>query len=62
MNESQLTIVKEYEVDEPLIHKIDSIIDNCLTDCRNKYFHTFRNICAYDIKLPNIGNIQFNNF
>ena len=29
-------IVKDYELDEPLIHKIDSIIDNCIRDCHNK--------------------------
>ena len=29
-------IVKEYEFDKPLIHKIDSIIDNCIRDCHIK--------------------------
>ena len=33
MNESQLTIFKEYEVDKPLIHKIDSIFDDCIRNC-----------------------------
>ena len=28
MNENQLTIVKYYEFDKPLIHNIDSLIDN----------------------------------
>ena len=41
MNENQLTIVKEYEIIEPLIHKIDSMIDNCISDCHNKYFQIF---------------------
>ena len=30
MNKNQLTIVKEYEFDNPLIQKIDSIIDNSI--------------------------------
>ena len=29
-------IVKEYEIDNPLIQKIDFIIDNCIRDCHNK--------------------------
>ena len=53
MNKNQLTIVKEYIFDNPLIHKIDSIIDNCYRDCHKKYFHTFENDCTYDIKLTN---------
>ena len=32
MNENQLTIVKDYEFDKPLIHKLDSIFDNCYRD------------------------------
>ena len=35
MNENQLTKVKQYETIKPLIHKIDSIIDNCTNDCHN---------------------------
>ena len=35
MNKDQLTIVKENEFDKPLIHKIDSINDNCIRDCHN---------------------------
>ena len=42
MNENQLTMVKKYQFDKPLIHKIDSIIDNCYRDCHTKYFHTFK--------------------
>ena len=41
MNENLLTIVEKYEFDNPLIHKIDCITDNCFRDCHNKYFHTF---------------------
>ena len=57
-NKTQLTIVKEYEFIKPLIQKIDSIIDNCIRDCQNKYCHTFDDICAYDIQLTNIGNSE----
>ena len=55
-------IVKEYEFDNPLIHKIDSIIDNSIRDCHNKYFHTFDHICEYDIQLTNITNNESVNF
>ena len=41
MNENRLTIVEEYEFDKPLILKIDSIIDEVIRDCLNKYVHTF---------------------
>ena len=49
-------IVKEYEIDNPLIQKIDSIIDNCIRDCHNKYFHTFDLICEYNLNFTNITN------
>ena len=61
LNKNQLTIVKEYEFIKPLIHKIDSIIDNCIKDCHNKYCHTFDHICMYDINLTNITNIEIIN-
>ena len=54
MNENQLTIVKEYQFDKPVIQKIDCIIDDCIRDCYNKKFHTFDQIFEYDIKLNNI--------
>ena len=54
-------IVKEYEFDEPLIQKIDSIIDDCIRDCHNKYFHTFDHICEYDIQLTDIINNELIN-
>ena len=41
MNKNQLTIVKEYKFDKPLIQQIDSLIDNSIRDCHHKYFHTF---------------------
>ena len=54
MNEN--VIVKEYEFNEPLIHKIDFIIDNCIRDCHINYFHTFKYKCLYDIKIASIRN------
>ena len=56
MNENELYVVKECEFYNPSIHKIDSIIDGCYRDCHNEYFHTFRYVCIYDIKLTNITN------
>ena len=35
---------------------MDYIIDGCDRDCHNKYFHTFKYVCIYDIKLTNITN------
>ena len=61
MNENELNVVKEYEFYNPSIHKIDSIIDGCYRDCHNKYFHTFRYVCMYDIKLTNITNNEIIN-
>ena len=61
MNENELYIVKEYKFDKPLFHKIDSIIDGCYRDCHNKYFHTFKYVCIYDIKLTNITNNEIIN-
>ena len=55
-------IVKEYEFDNPLIQKIDSLIDNSMRDCHNKYFHTFDHICEYDIQLTNTTNNESVNF
>ena len=62
MNKNQLTIVKEYEFDEPPIQKIDSLIDNSIRDCLNKYFHTFDHICEYDINFTNISHSELVNF
>ena len=61
MNENQLTIVKEYEFDKPLIQKIDSVIDNCYGDCYSKYYRTFEYKCEYDIKLTIITNNEIIN-
>ena len=38
MNEIQLTLVKKYKYDNPLITKIDSLIDNSIRDCLCKIF------------------------
>ena len=54
MNGNQLAIVKKYEVIKPLVHKIDSRIDNCYRGCHNKYYHTFEYKSEYDIQLTNI--------
>ena len=55
-------IVKEYEIDNPLIQKIDSIFDICIRDCHNKYFHTFDHICEYNLNFTNITNNETVNF
>ena len=55
-------IVKEYEIDNPLIQKIDSIIDNCIRDCHNNYFHTSDHICEYHLNFTNITNNETVNF
>ena len=56
MNENELYVVKEYKFDNPLFHKVDSIIDGCYRNCYKKYFYTFKYVCIYDIKLTNITN------
>ena len=61
MNENQLTIVKEYEFDKPLIQKIGFIFDNCYRDCCSKYYHTFEYKGEYDAKLTNITNNEIIN-
>ena len=55
-------IVKEYEIDNPLIQNIDFIIDNCIRDCHNKYFHTFDHICEYNLNFTNTTNNATVNF
>ena len=55
-------IVKEYEIDNPLIQNIDSIIDKCIRDCHNKYFHTFDHICESNLNFTNTTNIETVNF
>ena len=60
MNEN--VMVEVYKFDEPLIQKIDSIIDDCIRDCHNKYFHTFDHICDFDSNFTNIDNNESVNF
>ena len=55
-------MVKEYEFNNPLIQKIDSIIDECIRDCHHKFFHTFEHVCEYDIQLTNITSNEMVNF
>ena len=62
MNENQLTIVKDYEFDNPLIQRIDSLIDNSIRDCHDKYFHTFDHICEYNLNFTNTSNKESVNF
>ena len=62
MNENQLTIDEEYEYDNPPIQKIDSLIDNSIRDCHNKYFHTFDHICENNLNFTNITNNETVNF
>ena len=51
-------IVKEYEINKPLIQKVDSLIDISIRDCHNKYIHTFDHICEYDINSTNIDDSE----
>ena len=59
MNEN--VIVKEYEFEKPLIHKIFSINDKFIRGCNSTNFHTFDHICVYDINFTNIINDEINN-
>ena len=54
--------VREYEFDNRPIQNIDSLIDNSIRDCHNKYFHTFDQICEYDLNFTNITNNEIVNF
>ena len=60
MNENELYVVKEYKYKNPLITKIDSIIDSCYRDCHRKYLHNFKYECIYEIELTNITNNELN--
>ena len=62
MNDNQLTVVKEYEFKNPLIQKIDSIINTCYRVCYNNYYHTFEYECVYDLNFTNITNNKTVNF
>ena len=60
INENKLFVVKEYEFESPLIQNIDSIIDKCYRDCHNKYYHTFKYECLYDLNFTNDNNESVN--
>ena len=62
INENKLTVVKEYEIDNPLIQNIDSIINKCNRDCQNKYYHTFEYECVYNLNFTNVNNNESVNF
>ena len=61
-NENHLTVVREYEFVEPAFNTIDSIIDNCYRDCHNKYYHTFKYECIYDLNFTYTSNNEIDNF
>ena len=61
MNENELYVVKDYKFDNPLITKIDSIINIWYRGCHYKNFHNFEYECIYDIKLTKITNDEIIN-
>ena len=58
MNQNDLYVVKEYKFSNPLITRKDSIINGCYRGFHKKYFHKFKYVCLYDIKLTNITNYE----
>ena len=56
INENKLTVVKEYEFNNPLIQNTDSIINKCYRDCYHNFFHTFEYECIYDLNFTNETN------
>ena len=62
INEKELTVVKEYEIKNPPIQNIDSIINECYKGCHHKYFHTFEYVCVYDLNFTNDNNNESVNF
>ena len=59
--ENQLSALKKYEFFKPLIHTVNSIIDNSYTDCYDKYVQTFFYTCIYDIEFRSIGSTEVYN-
>ena len=56
-------IMKEfYQFNNTPLHKIDSLIDNSIRDCHQKYFRTFDHICEYNLSFTNITNNETVNF
>ena len=62
MNGNELYVVKKFIFDNPYIQKVDSLIDNSIGDCHNKYFHTFDHICEYNLYFTNMTNNEIVNF
>ena len=62
INANELTIVKKYEFDNPLIQNIISIINTCYRDCHDKYFHTFKSKGIYNLNFTNVINNEIVNF
>ena len=60
-NEKQLTIVKVYDFNKPLIHKIDSIFEAFIRDCHKKTFRTFEWKGKYNISFTIIENFEIVN-
>ena len=58
----ELTVVKEYEFNNPLIQNINSLIDKSYRDCHNIFYHTFEYECVYDLNFTNITNNESVNF
>ena len=55
-------MVKEYELNNPLHQKIDSLIEDCIRDCHIKYFQTFDHICEYNLNFKKTSNNESVNF
>ena len=62
INENELTVVKEYEFENPPIQNINSIINTCYLDCHDKYFHTFKYKGIYNLIFTNVINNEIVNF
>ena len=56
MNNNQLTIVKEYTVDNPLIQNINSIISECYREC---FLQLPTNSTAGEISQQYLPTIRF---
>ena len=62
MIENELYFVKEYNFDNPINQKIDSLTDKSIRDGHHIYFRIFDHICEYDLKFTNINNKESVNF
>ena len=48
-----MNVFKKHEFCRPLLSEIESIVDNCITDCNSNYYHTFRFTLEYNINFTN---------